>query len=93
MARKPKVEWTVRVVIWHDRLDTLSDVWVEQLRYMGHAKLLAENTDRKVVEFYAPPTLNSEAWATTNASRMRSFGFNAVPAPRWNGHDAVSLDV
>ena len=96
MAKKQ--EWTVRVVNWHDKIangrrvlgtNELPGLWVEQLRYMGHAKELASYDDRTVVEFYCPnPTkLDSRIWADQNAARMRSFGIDAAAAPIWHSYD------
>lgn len=84
-------EWTVRVVQFRPfplNNDFLTGMWVEQLRYMGHCKLLAEfdDPDRMVIEFYAPDPHSAQqtkVWAEQNAARMRSFGVNAVAAPKW----------
>lgn len=85
MARKQT--WTVRVILPQQskRLpDQISGLWLEQLRYMGHAKVLHENDDIKVVEFYCPDRLLTDVWAGQNAGRMQSFGINAVAAPMWS---------
>lgn len=95
-----KIEWTVRVVNFEDQPDTarmlrnhLPGVWAEQLRYMGHVKEITslEKPDRTVLEFYCPEPgkHDTHVWAEQNASRMRSFGIDAAPAPKWateSGH-------
>lgn len=82
MAKKR--EWTVRVVNRRDSSDHLRGAWVEQLRYMGFAKELADYCTHNVIEFYAPRGADSEIWAEQNAARMRSFGLDAVKAPKWD---------
>ena len=67
---------------------TMLSQLIEQLRYMGHAQELGhfgigEPHERLVIEFYAPKGTDSHEWAKINATRMRSFGFNAEPAPAW----------
>lgn len=96
MAKKQV--WTVRVVNWQDRNSTafalasmgttrnhLPGVWLEQLRYMGHAKELASYDDRNVIELYCPESTkhDTKVWAEQNAARMRSFGIDAAAAPQW----------
>lgn len=85
--------WTVRVVNYNTVPiqdyskwgNHLPGVWVEQLRYMGHAKELASYGDRNVIELYCPePTKHdTKIWAEQNAGRMRSFGIDAAAAPQW----------
>lgn len=94
MARKQ--EWTVRVVNYHRDnhgvgkivrnygQNELPSMWLEQLRYMGFAKELADYEDRNVLEFYAPRGADSRIWADQNAARMRSFGIDAAAAPKWD---------
>jgi hypothetical protein len=85
-----KQEWTVRVINYEDGPGALRNhlrgVWVEQLRYMGFVKELAnlENPPRTVLEFYAPKGIDSHVWAGQNAERMRSFGIDAAAAPKWD---------
>lgn len=85
-----KQVWTVRVVNFEDSPGSLRNhlrsLWVEQLRYMGHAKELAsfEDPPRTVIEFYCPHGLDSRIWAQQNAERMRSFGIDAAAAPKWD---------
>lgn len=85
-----KQEWTVRVVNVFDRTigrglyHELPSLWVEQLRYLGHLKVLAEHDDRSVLEFCAPKGSDSKVWSDMNAERMRSFGINAASAPKWD---------
>lgn len=98
MAVKKQV-WTVRVInpVLDGPAETLAErdalqgMWVEQLRYMGHVRVLGENATRQVLEFRAPRHLDSKIWASQNAARMRSFGLNAVEAPEWNGVERVEL--
>lgn len=85
-----KIEWTVRVINVINESpraprNEIPGVWVEQLRYMGHAKELAHlhDPERTVIEFYAPRGLDSKVWAEQNANRMQSFGINAAAAPIW----------
>lgn len=92
-----KKEWTVRVINYigeEKRVpnNTLPGVWVEQLRYMSLVSVLAKNElvgsssqydDYEVLEFYAPPKVDTKIWAEQNADRMKSFGINAVAAPKW----------
>lgn len=93
-----KQEWTVRVVQLNvgsiEQMNHLPGVWVEQLRYMGHARELAQldNPDRVVIEFYAPRGTDSRIWAGQNAERMRSFGINAAAAPKWQANDGSKGD-
>lgn len=94
MAKKQ--EWTVRVINWgndgsheEDSPNRLRGLWVEQLRYMGHAFELASYDDRQVLEFYAPKGVDSKIWAEQNAARMQSFGLDAVAAPKWNNYTPV----
>ena len=90
-----KQVWTVRVINYEDRegrpANELAPVWIECLRYMGHARELAslENPNRSVLEFYCPePTKHdTRIWAQQNAERMRSFGIDAAAAPKWTGFD------
>lgn len=84
MARK--TIWTVRVIVFDTRNGLyLSGPWQEALRYMGHVRVLAhfDNPDRDVLEFGAPKGLDARVWCEQNAARMRSFGIDAAPAPRW----------
>jgi len=85
--------WTVRVVNWRedDRpprtgSNYLPGVWVEQLRYMGHAREVADYDDSNVLEFYCPNPKECDTWkwADQNAARMRSFGIDAAAAPQWD---------
>jgi hypothetical protein len=105
MPRKP--EYTVRVVQFIDQNigsalvenDNIPSVWVEALRYMGHAKELAhitepsEGPERVVIEFYAPRGLDTQVWANHNAERMRTFGINAAAAPKWESGIGASLEL
>lgn len=86
MAKKQ--EWTVRIVNHLpsrplENTNLLPGIWVEQLRYMGFAKELADFENRTVIEFYAPRGADSKVWADQNAARMRSFGIDAAAAPAW----------
>lgn len=86
--RKP--EWTVRVINWEEERITrnyLPSLWVEQLRYMGLARELAQHENRTVVEIYCrePTKTDTRIWAEQNAARMKSFGIDAVAAPKWGG--------
>jgi hypothetical protein len=90
MARIKKQVWTVRVVNYRptkplsfDNGIPLPGIWLEQLRYMGFAKELADYDDRNVIEFYAPKGADTKVWADQNAARMRSFGIDAAAAPQW----------
>jgi hypothetical protein len=71
-------------------------LWIEQLSRMGFARELASldgalATERVVLEFGpAPHGYDSRAWAENNAARIRSFGLNAVAAPRWDNTKPVS---
>lgn len=100
-----KQEWTVRVVNPIPYGPTrpvghlgLPGVWVEQLRRLGHVRVLREyNGEHKkredgtyedgyeVLEFPAPKSADSQGWARQNAARMASFGIDAVAAPKWGG--------
>lgn len=102
LNRGRKQEWTVRVINYREDphrsrygRDELPGLWVEQLRYMGHARELATYDDppRTVLEFYAPSNIDSRVWATQNAERMQSFGINAVPAPKWDDEKFVGNDM
>lgn len=57
----------------------------EHLRYMGVLNLLY-NTDEKIcVDIYPPKgESNTEAWAESNAMRIRSFNILAVSTPQDN---------
>jgi len=82
---------TVRVVNFEDKThypkNHLAGVWVEQLRYMGHVRVLREYTGNdampEVLEFEAPKGVDAEVWCQQNAERMSSFGISAVVAPKW----------
>lgn len=94
MARRPKVEWTVRVIAPREGINQLPGVWIEQLRHMGHCKVLAENDNRSVIEFRAPHGIDdTRVWAGMESERMRSFMINAVAAPKWDGIEKVNIDV
>lgn len=62
---------------------------LECLRYAGIIHFLtsagadaARRGDRVSFDLYAPRNVDTETWATANASRCRSFGYNAVAAPQ-----------
>ena len=78
----------------------LPGIWVEQLRSMGYMKqlplidptpeerLAEERGDpvRVIYEFYCPDSaMSNKTWASMEADRLMSFGFNAVAAPKWGG--------
>lgn len=102
-TRKPKQEWTVRLINWGEDDPTvtrptfrtrnrLPGLWVEQLRYMGFARELKSFQDppRQVIEIYAPRDCDSKVWADHNAGRMRSFGLDAAAAPKWDGYSIIT---
>lgn len=78
-----KMQWTIRVVNRKDAA-RISGLWIEQLRYMGHIRELAMHDDREVLEFCSPAGQDNTVWCEQNAARMRSFGIDAVVAPKWD---------
>jgi hypothetical protein len=89
MAKKLSV---VRVIVENKETSRLglrrtSDVemLIEQLRYAGVLSIVKHDTDagNMVIEIYPPREVNADIWAEMNAGRMKSFGINAVKAPKW----------
>lgn len=81
-----KLLWVVRIVVPVD--DTLAGgsfrKWLEQMRYAGIVHLIRRDDEGYCFDFYPPRNVNgvdSKEWADRQASRMISFGINAVPAP------------
>jgi hypothetical protein len=70
-------------------------IWLEQLRYMGVINWITQdeqmlNVDpdgsvfKNVFDIHAPfRSFDTKIWSEQNASRMQSFGINAVSAPEW----------
>ena len=78
--------WAIRVINFFGRADGLPNVWIEQLRHMGHVNVLREYDDRSVLEFLPNPHMPRDltiAWARQESERMQSFNLNAVAAPKW----------
>lgn len=91
-----KRKWVIRLCT--DSLNTLpSDGYREtplpNLNYVtpafltclvnaGLGKLHDTDRDGYTFDLYPPGTLDDRYWAEQNATRMQSFGFNAVAAPR-----------
>jgi hypothetical protein len=99
-----KYKPTIRCVVFKNAVPNnwLNTVWVEQLRYMGVMQCLAElDTDRPeermVLEIYPPVKMTQvqqSDWCVTNASRMKSFGINAIVAPKWEmGKNPITTDL
>lgn len=102
MAKKQV--WTVRVVNMRpdkplENTNLLPGLWVEQLRYMGVLKVLLDfegGSRRQVLEFHYPHDsrgIDTERWALMQASRMRSFGINAIAAPAWPVTDNFTAEA
>lgn len=91
--------YTVRVINYLGEPDTLPMDWLEQMIYMGHARLLStedyvdfnkQKRQYQVIEFRPPRYVNDWTWAEENAARMQSFHINAVAAPEWWLRDHAS---
>ncbi len=92
-VRPSRVRWVVRVVqVDNDSIlepRFIDPTFLECLRYLGFANVhdVSDNDKeqrRNCFDLIAPGTLNQEQtkqWADRQASRMRSFGYNAVPCP------------
>lgn len=82
-----KQVWTVRIINPNQDVRSYTQLhgfWVEQLRYAGIVRVLAEFVNRSVLELRPPlGEANSNVWAQQQAERMRSFGINAAAAPEW----------
>ena len=90
MAKENKSRlWVVRVVIptienkppLAQRID---GAFLECLRYAGVITLHADEEDRQTFDIRPPMGIAgnvSKSWASRNADRMKTFGFNAVAAP------------
>jgi hypothetical protein len=90
-----KRKYVVRVVAFEDEFDTVSTAKVQRLghtlgeffeclRYAGVVQLHRCNTEGMCFDILPPAgTGDTEMWAKLNAERMKSFGYNAEPAPEW----------
>ena len=82
----------------HARQRDLRSLWLEQLRRAGIIKIHIDQEQvpdpaqpgeylyKSLFDLYAPRHIakdTTQAWAEQNASRMQSFGINAVAAPKW----------
>ena len=92
-----KTEYVVRVVI-PAKPDPTPENMVERafmmnmiggdfldcLRYAGFVHVHHDNEERQTFDLLCPlpKSYNNKVWAEQNAARMRSFGYNAVVAPR-----------
>jgi hypothetical protein len=88
-----KRSWTVRLIWGSTDPRDRSGLLLEQLRYAGHVRILAERADYQIVEIPCPKGLNDKVWSEQNAARMKSFGLNAVPAPQWAGEPLTSAQI
>lgn len=89
MATKRK--WVVRIVQTEtpNGIDVnegghISEAFLESLRYAGlieRHEVDPHGLTTQCFDLHAPHGVDDKGWATTNAERMRTFGFNAVVAP------------
>lgn len=57
--------------------------FIESLRYAGLLDLIKDDGITRVFDLLPPRDIEDTAqWARVNAERMKTFGFNAVKAPR-----------
>lgn len=79
-------EYVVRVVQTEDKEGgEISYAFIESLRYAGIVKVHETDPHGLTIlcfDLICPHNGSSKTWAEMNAERMRSFGFNAVVAPR-----------
>ena len=59
--------------------------FMECLRYAGVIRIYDYNNADQVFDILAPRKTSSKEWSEMNAERMRTFGYNAVSAPRYEG--------
>lgn len=72
----------VRVVIDDETAEWFDNPIIDCLRYAGLIRVHDTRTPAGHQVFdVLPPKDSGAEWAVMNADRMRSFGFNAVPAP------------
>lgn len=84
MAKK---NWVVRIIADEkDRFGLVPSqvgMFIECLRYAGVVKICKNDGNRIVFDLFPPKGVDSKAWASMNAARMKSFGINAADAPEW----------
>ena len=85
-----KQEWVVRVSeTYHSDpregskfgQSKMLDLLIECLDYAGVVRHI-ERAGMIVFDIRCPKGLDSQVWSQQNAGRMKSFGFNAVAAPK-----------
>lgn len=85
MPRKP--EWVIRVIVPESEVHNGPNrthgfgEFLEQLRYAGIVTLHETREDKYIFDIHCPSGRETEMWASMNAERMQSFGYNAVKAP------------
>jgi len=93
----PRHPYVVRVVLHvglrqDDAL--LGGPFIECLRYAGLAVIHRTDETGACLDLVAPRDVrDSHGWATRNADRMASFGYNAVAAPAWPVEPAPRTSV
>lgn len=84
---KPKTTYVVRVVQGkkNDEIAYINKAFLESLRYAGLITVHEVDPNgltNVCFDLLPPHGVNDKVWAEQNAERMRSFGFNAVKAPK-----------
>jgi hypothetical protein len=85
--------WVVRVVLQRggdlipfgpdDKL--MNTTFLECLSYAGILRIHRSDESGMCFDLACPdPQMDSRIWATANANRMQSYGYNAVPAPAFS---------
>lgn len=85
--------WVVRVVMGHTSVPAVQKMrdeglllLLQCLRYAGTVAIHRDDEDGMCWDLLPPRHINhhgNQTWAKMTASRMKSFGLNAVAAPEW----------
>ena len=75
--------YVIRVVSWQEDGEVSMQL-LEQLRYAGIVEIHRDDDNGVCFDIRPPQGISdSRQWASMNAARMESYGYNAVCAPEW----------